>query len=185
MEAKDVMGIVALIRGELGYNDVSSDVYDRVIRIHEAENYEVFVAEEDNRIIGFVGLMRGLAFELDGEYIRVIALAVSREYQSRGVGSRLEERVEQYAKETGANSIVLSSGLTRTRAHVFYTEKGYEKKGFSFIKLLSTGRKFSYNDVVYKPIPSRLNRPDSIDDDEYESDDDREYDDSDEYDSGK
>lgn len=166
MEARDVMGVVALIRGELGYNDISSDVYDRVIRIYEAENYLVFVAEEQNRIIGFVGLMRGLAFELDGEYIRVIALAVSREFQSRGIGSKLEERVEEYAKETGANSIVLSSGLSRTRAHVFYTEKGYEKKGFSFIKLLDTGKKFSYRDVVYQPIPSRINKAERFDDED-------------------
>ena len=114
------MGVVSLIRNELGYDDISSDVYDRVIRIYNAENYVTFIAEEDGAVIGFVGIMRGLAFELDGEYIRVIALAVSRAYQSLGIGSKLEARVEQYAAETGANSIVISSGLTRSRAHMFY-----------------------------------------------------------------
>ena len=82
MEARDVMGVVGLIRNELGYDDISSDVYDRVIRIYNAENYVTFIAEDAGSVIGFVGVMRGLAFELDGEYIRVIALAVSREHMS-------------------------------------------------------------------------------------------------------
>ena len=163
MEAKDVMGVVSLIRNELGYDDISSDVYDRVIRIYNAENYVTFIAEEDGAVIGFVGIMRGLAFELDGEYVRIIALAVSRGYQSLGVGSKLEARVEQYATETGANSIVISSGLNRNRAHVFYGNKGYEKKGYSFIKRMQPEKKFSYEDVIYTPIPSRLSKTDGYD----------------------
>ena len=163
MEAKDIMGVVGLVRNELGYDDISSDVYDRVIRIHNAENYVTFIAEDDGAVIGFVGIMRGLAFELDGEYVRVIALAVSRAYRSQGIGSKLEARVEQYARETGANSIVISSGLNRNRAHVFYSNKGYEKKGYSFIKRLITDKKFSYNDVIYTPIPSRLGKDDQYD----------------------
>ena len=163
MEAKDVMGIVSLIRNELGYDDISSDVYDRVIRIYNADKYVTFVAEDEGNIIGFVGIMRGLAFELDGEYVRVIALAVSRAYQSKGIGSKLEARVERYAEETGANSIVISSGLNRNRAHVFYGNRGYEKKGYSFIKLLAQKKKFSYDDVVFTPIPSRLGKDENYD----------------------
>ena len=175
MEAKDVMGVVSLIRNELGYDDISSDVYDRVIRIYNAENYVTFIAEEDGAVIGFVGIMRGLAFELDGEYIRVIALAVSRAYQSLGIGSKLEARVEQYAAETGANSIVISRGLTRSRAHMFYSNKGYEKKGYSFIKRIQPEKKFSYEDVIFTPIPSRLGKDDDydaswLDEDEEETD---------------
>ena len=163
MDARDIMGIVGLIRNELGYDDISSDIYDRVIRIYNAENYVTFIAEEDGAVIGFVGVMRGLAFELDGEYVRVIALAVSRAYRSQGVGSKLEARVERYAKETGSNSIVISSGLSRKRAHVFYGNKGYEKKGYSFIKRLADDNKFSYNDVIYTPIPSRLGKDEGYD----------------------
>ena len=58
MEARDVMGVVGLIRNELGYDDISSDVYDRVMRIYNAENYVTFIAEEDESVIGFVGIMR-------------------------------------------------------------------------------------------------------------------------------
>lgn len=158
MQAKDIMGVVSLIRNELGYDDMSSEVYDRVSRIYETENYEVFIAEEAGKVIGFAGIMRGLAFELDGEYVRVIALAVSRAYQSKGIGSRLEAHVEKYAEEINANSIVISSGLNRNRAHVFYGNKGYEKKGYSFIKRLEPKKKFSYDDVVYTPIPSRMDK---------------------------
>lgn len=172
MEAKDIMGVVGLIRSELGYDDISSDVYDRVIRIYNADKYVIFIAEDGGNVIGFVGIMRGLAFELDGEYVRVIALAVSRAYQSKGIGSKLEARVEQYAAETGANSIVISSGLNRNRAHVFYMNKGYEKKGYSFIKLLAPQKNFSYNDVIYTPIPSRLGKDENYDASWLDDDDD-------------
>ena len=173
MEARDVMGVVGLIRTELGYDDISSDVYDRVIRIYHAPDYRIFIAEDEGAVIGFAGIMRGLAFELDGEYVRVIALAVSRAYQSQGVGSKLEAHIEKYAVETGANSIVISSGLNRNRAHVFYGNKGYEKKGYSFIKRIQREKKFTYDDVVYTPIPSRMGRNAGYDADLPEEDGDQ------------
>ena len=52
MEAKDIMGVVGLIRSELGYDDISSDVYDRVIRIHNADKYVIFIAEDGGNVIG-------------------------------------------------------------------------------------------------------------------------------------
>ena len=84
MELKDFMGVISLIKNDLGYDDISSDIYDRIMRIFHNESYTTFVAEIDGNVIGFMGLMRGLAFEMDGEYVRVIALAVSSAYRSTG-----------------------------------------------------------------------------------------------------
>ena len=158
-EIKDFMGIISLIQNELGYDDISSDIYDRIMRIYRDDNYQTFVAEDNGTVVGFVGIMRGLALELDGEYVRVIALAVSGSYRNNGVGTMLETHVEDYAHQTGANSIVISSGLRRLDAHSFYEKRGYAKKGYSFIKLLETEEKFSYDDL-YMPIPSRLGTDD-------------------------
>ncbi len=154
MELKDFMGVISLIKNDLGYDDISSDIYDRIMRIFHNESYTTFVAEIDGNVIGFMGLMRGLAFEMDGEYVRVIALAVSSAYRSQGVGTLLETRAEDYAAQIGASSIVLTSGLNRADAHRFYQSRGYEKKGVSFIKMLETEEKFSYDDL-YAPIPPR------------------------------
>lgn len=154
MELKDFVEVISLIKNELGYDGISSDIYDRIMLIYKNENYVTFVAEQDGRVIGFVGVMRGLAFEMNGEYIRIIALAVKREYQNHGIGTRLAERVEDYAYEIGASSVVISSGLKRADAHMFYNRIGYDKKGYSFIKKLHDDEQSSYSDF-FTPIPSR------------------------------
>ena len=79
MELKDFTDVIKLIKNELGYDGMSSDIYDRIMRIYDNDNYTSFVAEMDGIVIGFVGMMRGLAFEMDGEYVRIISLAVKRE----------------------------------------------------------------------------------------------------------
>lgn len=155
MEIRDIMDVVGLIQNDLGYDDISSDIYDRVMRIHDDPSHTTFVAEENGRVVGFAGVVRGLAYEFDGEYARLISLAVNRNYRGKGVGSMLEARAEEYAREIGAHSMVISSGLSRKEAHVFYMRKGYQKKGYSFIKPLRPKHKFSYSDVIYTPIPSR------------------------------
>lgn len=154
MELKDFMSVIALVKRELMCRDNSSDIYDRLMRIYRNDAYETLVADLDGAVIGFVGTMRGLAFEQDGEYVRVIALAVRREYQGNGIGSRLVGSVEDRALESDTIGIVISSGLRRTNAHAFYGGLGYEKRGFSFIKMLPVRRKESYDDL-FAPIPHR------------------------------
>lgn len=155
MELKDFTDIIGLIKNELGYDGLSSDIYDRIMRIYENDDYTTFVADMDGRVIGFVGMVRGLAFELDGEYVRIISLAVKREYQNHGIGTRLAEKAEDYAYEIGAASIVLTSGLRRSDAHLFYSNMGYAKKGYSFIKEIYSGEQSLGQEDVFTPIPQR------------------------------
>lgn len=155
IELKDFTYVISLIKNELGYDGISSEIYDRIMKIYENENYAIFVAEQDSRVIGFVGLMRGLAFEMSGEYIRIIALAVKREYQNHGIGTRLAEKAEDYAYEIGASSLVISSGLKRADAHIFYSRIGYGKKGYSFIKMLRNDEQQPARSDAFTPIPPR------------------------------
>lgn len=156
LELKDFLGVVSLVKNELGCNDISSDIYDRIMRIYRDPHYVTFVAKSDAGIIGFVGLMRGMAFEMDGEYIRVIALAVKREYLEDGIAALLLGQAEDYALEIGAVSIALTSGLKRSDIHTFYEKMGYEKKGCSFIKPLPVEKEPTYNEL-FSPIPHREN----------------------------
>ena len=52
MELKDFMGVISLIKNDLGYDDISSDIYDRIMRIFQNESYATFVAEIDGNVIG-------------------------------------------------------------------------------------------------------------------------------------
>ncbi|WP_053985062.1 GNAT family N-acetyltransferase [Niameybacter massiliensis] len=124
-----------LIVNVLGYqNSLNEQGIKRLERIQNHEDYYTIVAIEEGCVIGFIGLWKGMAYEFEETYIRVIALAVDKAYQKRGVGSKLLKAAEQYALEQGIHVISLNSGLEREEAHRFYAGKGYRKKGYSFIR---------------------------------------------------
>lgn len=131
----DVSAIGALIRNELGYADVDGKKLElRLKRMAEDKNYAVLVAKADDETVGFLGLCRGIAFEVDGDIFRIIALAVDSRFQRRKIGTALLEAAENYARNKEAVCLTLNSGLTRTGAHAFYEHCGYRRKGYSFFK---------------------------------------------------
>ena len=98
------------------------------------ENYCIYVAVEDKQVVGFIGLHFGLAFEISGKLMRIIALAASYKYQKMGVGKNLIKYNEKYAKNHNVSVITLNSGITRLGAHAFYEKQGFYKKSYSFYK---------------------------------------------------
>lgn len=107
------------------------------MQMNRAGNYMVFVAADCEKVIGFIGLQTGLAFEYDGKVMRIIALAVAHDFQNQGIGGALIQRAEEYAEEVNVSVIAVNSGLKRTRAHRFYERHSFYKKGYSFFKKTS------------------------------------------------
>ncbi len=135
IEEGDYPHIADIIRNDLGYKDSSDKKVEiRLNAIRDHKDYITYVAVYEDKVVGFMGLLRGKAYEIDGEYVRVAALAVKKEYQGKGVGSRLLAEAEEYARRVKAVAIVLNSGLQRESAHRFYERRGYFKKGYSFKK---------------------------------------------------
>lgn len=137
IEENDYKYIADIIRNDLGYENSSDEnVKFRLNTIRKHKEYITFVAIHEDKVVGFIGLIRGHAYEFDGEYLRVAALAVKKEYQDKGIGSKLLEKAEEYAKRIKALTIVLNSGLQRESTHKFYERSGYVKKGYSFKKTI-------------------------------------------------
>ncbi|WP_268894989.1 GNAT family N-acetyltransferase [Paenibacillus albilobatus] len=63
-------------------------------------------------------------------------LAVKKELQNSGIGTKLLKHTENYAKEMGISSIILCSGFKRTDAHAFYVHNGYDKVSYCFDKVI-------------------------------------------------
>lgn len=137
IEKQDYSAVYELVKNELGYAD--TDYNSFISRLDEMElldAYSIFIAVKDGEIVGFVGLQKGIAFELDSKYFRIIAFAVNSKYQGQGIGTQIIDYVQHLAEQNGVNAIAVTSGLHREQTHRFYTKNGYEKKGFSFAKLL-------------------------------------------------
>lgn len=135
--ADDYEAICNLIENELGYWNLNHDnVIKQLDAIQSRKDYQTYVAVNENNVIGFIGLNRGIAFNIYGEYLQIIALAVNKKYQYKGVGTLLLKKVEQYAENENIITIGLNSGLHREKTHAFYEKRGYIKKGYSFQKSL-------------------------------------------------
>lgn len=135
--AADVEAIGSLIVDELGYAGMDSAKWpDRFARILADGYHQTFVACIGGGVVGFIGMHRCIAYELDEDYLRVVALAVSSAYQRNGIGKELLHCAEQYAMTNGIRHISLSSGTSREKAHAFYERNGYEKRQWGFVKLI-------------------------------------------------
>lgn len=136
-ELFDMTSVYELIKMELGYPKITeSDVRKRFELMSLAENYNVFVAEFDGKVCGFISTVKEISLEVDGEILRVIGLAVKAEYQKKGIGSALLGTVEKTAAEHKYSVITLSSNFKRTEAHKFYEKQGYIKTSYTFKKYL-------------------------------------------------
>ena len=134
----DYLAIHSLITNELGYEQIDFEKLCVRLNIMRMEsNYSTIVAEFENDIVGFIGMSRGLAYNVDGEYIQISALAVRNDMQNIGIGSQLLKWIEDYAIRNDIKSLILTSRFHRTNAHSFYEHMGYTKKSYAFIKDLS------------------------------------------------
>lgn len=135
-EQTDISAICELINCELGYSVTVNDLAIRINQMQKDKNYRIFVAADDNKVIAFIGLHIGLAFEFSSKVMRIIALAVKMEYQKQGIGEKLLQIAENYGAENKTAIIAVNSRLHRAGAHKFYEKQGFYKKGYSFAKVL-------------------------------------------------
>lgn len=84
------------------------------------------------------GLCTGLSNEYDGSYVRIAAFVVDLNYRRNGIGEKLIQQSESWARDQGAIVIALNSGNREERkgAHQFYLKMGYEVKSIGFGKSL-------------------------------------------------
>lgn len=133
-ENKDISAIRDILENDLGYNCELDKLNTRVDEMLKRGNYQIFVVCDGDKMVGYIGCVSYLAFELEKEGMKIIALAVSKDYRRKGIGAQLLKTAEQWAKENNIEVILLNSGLPREDAHTFYESQGYFKKSYGFIK---------------------------------------------------
>ena len=134
-EAGDYSKIYSLIINELGYEHLDYEkLCIRLDRINEDAKQMTVVAIHDGSVAGFMGINRYTAYNYDGEYLQIVALAVSKDMQSKGIGTCLTSWAEEYAIKYKMPAVVLTSRLDRAEAHAFYEHRGYSKVSYGFRK---------------------------------------------------
>lgn len=136
-DKQDFQAICGLIRNELGYSELNDpETIKRLEYFDVHEDWVTFVALDGGEVVGFVGIMKGMAYNIEGYYSEIVALAVSEKARRKGIGTALMIQAETWAYAQGVHEVGLHSNLRRIEAHEFYEKIGYMKKSYWFYKKL-------------------------------------------------
>lgn len=139
-EERDLPAVIYINRSELPENYPYS-FFEYVLRNNPTLFY---VADVNGKIVGYVmaQLEEGGRYILltsmpeifkEGKVVHLLSIAVLKDYQGRGIGSLLLQRIIESARKLGARRIYLEVRVSNERA-----QRLYKKFGFRVFARLST-----------------------------------------------
>ena len=134
IEEEDYLNVLSIGNNELGCKHNIENIITHYERVKDDERYKTFVALFNGEAVGFISSVWSYQIGCEVGFLHIVALAIKTEMQNRGIGTKLIEQIENYAKEKKIGSIILNTGVQRTNAHVFYKSKGYDNRSWCFNK---------------------------------------------------
>lgn len=122
---------------QLGYKTSKEEVEVRLRRALEDDSNEVYVAEVDGKILGWLQVAVKQTIE-SGEYAEITGLVVDKTSRGKGIGRYLVAQAEDWAKKMKQSTIRVRMNVIRKEAPLFYRAIGFKeiKKQSVFTKLL-------------------------------------------------
>jgi N-acetylglutamate synthase-like GNAT family acetyltransferase len=126
---------LARLMGDLGYPASVAQMQARLQKIFTSEDYQTFVADTGNGLRGMIGVRIGMGYERDGLLAQIVCLVVDESVRGKGIGKRLVNQAESWAKEKSADKLSVTTALRRTDTHRFYeTACGLSRTGYRFAR---------------------------------------------------
>lgn len=117
---------LAALTSELGYVTTPEALLPRLAFLIEDADHEVLVADVDGKAIAWIGLVRAYGLTSDA-HAMLSGFVVGAEHRSSGVGARLLDAAENWARQRGCQHLRVHTNVVRARAHAFYERLGYER----------------------------------------------------------
>ena len=138
IEVKDAEGLSNLIGKvenespymlyESGERELSTQgLQKRIESIKQQENSEIFVAEEDNKLVGYLFAIGGQANRT--KYSAYIVIGISNEYRSLGIGTKLFQQLEEWAIIHKIRRLELTVINENEAGVALYNKIGFETEG--------------------------------------------------------
>ncbi len=125
MEVDDA-GAVNLLSQQLGYPLSIQQTLQNINAVLKSKDHTAFVAVIENKIVGWIGAAQSIMLEVM-PHCEINGLVIDEHYRGKGVGRLLIEKVKQWAKGKGNDSIRLHCNVKRTAAHRFYEHLGFKE----------------------------------------------------------
>ena len=122
---QDAEAIAQLNTACMGYDYPIADTAVNLAYILESPCDKVFVAVADAEIVGYVHV-NDYRLLYAPAMVNVMGIAVFDSFRRCGIGRQLLAAAEAWAQERGATVIRLVSGASRTEAHSFYRDCGFD-----------------------------------------------------------
>jgi GNAT superfamily N-acetyltransferase len=121
---------------QLGYKNDVKFIQNHMERFLNQENDILFVAMEDQKVVGFISIHFIPQIALEGDFCRISYFSVNSENRNNGIGNLLESHAVKIAKERKCDRIEVHCHSRREEAHRFYFKQGYEESPKYLMKSL-------------------------------------------------
>lgn len=128
---KQVLGSAIYARIYPDWRRQQQEVVEKICR--DREKTQVWVADLDGMVTGFIAYMLAIEAEGDGLAGEVELLAVHPDYQNQGIGTELNNFVLGKMKESGMKLAVVATGGDPGHAPA---RRCYEKAGYTGLPLV-------------------------------------------------
>ncbi len=116
---------IASLCQELGYSASVAEIAERIRKLAAPGGDLVLVAEDEARNVrGWIQVHASTPLE-SGFRVEILGLVVSTKVRRSGVGRKLVEAAEWWARSISAPTMVVRSNLARQESHAFYPALGY------------------------------------------------------------
>lgn len=137
----DVLSAVKVLQGGSltpeGENPDNAPAYWSAVEDTRRRGGDVLVAELESEIVGVCQVIVFRHFQHQGGWCcELESVHVRSDLRSQGIGAKLLETAEAFAREIGCYRMQLTSRNVREDAHRFYRANGYEQVSQGFKKLL-------------------------------------------------
>lgn len=110
-----------------------ANAYSYILDRDETFNKVVFL---DNEIVAFYSGYTTMNLYYSGKVFYLSTIIVDENYRNLGIGKKMIDDIIAISLEEKCKVIELDSAFFRKSAHRFYTNIGFEKRGYVFSKLL-------------------------------------------------
>lgn len=122
----DVPAITQLV-AELGYPATPGEMGARLERLLSDPRQFIALAIRGDAVLGLVAAAHRLVLE-SGDSVEIVGLVVAERARKQGIGGRLVELAESWARGRGITAMRVRSNVTRTQSHPFYESLGYVRQ---------------------------------------------------------
>lgn len=127
--------VAARLAGELGYPLSIESARERISRLNIRSDHRILVALDGEVVVGWIEIaitdhfVSGTRVEIvvSGTRVEIAGLVVTESARGRGIGAKLVEAAETWAREKGIFAVLVRSQIKRQRAHEFYRKLGFQR----------------------------------------------------------